>query len=709
MSVNPTPIALNRETTYPISTLPIKKRPIESPPAPVAKKIRVEHTAHGDKRVDEYHWLKNKEDPETISFLKSWNDYTKERMQPLEPLAKRLCNEFFRREEPNTTSAPFPLGEYLYYDRMLEGEEHPIYCRKQEGKNVEEVILNVNTYAKERNLDFIDVCEMEPSPNGRYIAFSLDTDGSQFGKIAILDMTTKEFLPETFGVNGGNLVWNSTSDGLWYSHANESFRSHQIRFHLLGNDPVDDLTILEETNPLFDLYVETDKSHQWLIITSKSKDSSEVKMGQLSGPSTTLMTIHPREEGLKYDIIPKENELFILMSTQRSNWSLWKTSLSHPSREHWKEVIPQSSTCDLEDVQVFQDHLAILKREEGLKKIEIWNLKHNTKHQIPLPQEVGDPDFEHNEMYATPYLRFTFDSPVMPLTTYRYHMDTGVQEVLKQKKAGDFDPSLYTSERIWAQADDGTRIPISLCYKKGSPRDGKMPTYLYGYGAYGITFDPYFSKIKASLLERGVCYAIAHVRGGGYLGRQWYEQGCMMNKKKSFSDFINCAEHLIRQGYTSPNHLVISGGSAGGLLVGTILNQRPDHFKACVAEVPFVDVVTSLFDESIPLTTQEWKEWGNPNHEEEYHYLKDYSPIDNVKAQNYPALYVTAGINDKQVSYHEPAKWVAKLREFKTDQNPLLFQTIMESGHQGASGRYARLEEAAPLYAFLLDQLGFKE
>jgi len=674
---------------------------------PVAKKIMMEHVAHGDRRVDKYHWLRNKKDPDTIPYLEAWNKYTNNSMEPLKPLAGNLYAEFISRMEANSKSVPYQIGDFSYYHRMEEGKEYPIYCRTKMGENVEDIVLDGNVYAE--NLEFFNVIGMKPSQDGRYVAFSIDTDGSQYGKISIKDMHTGRFLEEVIENSDGEIVWNPSSTAIWYTQVNEELRSDKVRLHPIGGKPVEDPVVQKEDDPLYDLGVEKDKLGRYLIITSISKDTSEVKIGSIDHPLMPMTIVHPREEGLKYYLVPGDQEHYLMVSKNKSNWGLWKVAHDKLAKEHWEELISSTPSIDLVEVELFKDHLAILKREEGLKKVEIWSLNNNTKHQVVMPQEVGDIDFEHNEGYATPLLRFTFDSPVTPLSTYHYDMETRSLELLKQKKAGDFDPSLYTSERVWAQADDGTRVPISLFYKKGVARDGKAPLYLYGYGSYGATYDPYFSNVTASFLERGACYAIAHIRGGGDLGRQWYQQGSMMTKKNTFTDFINCAEHLIRQGYTSPEHLVIRGGSAGGLLMGAVVNMRPELFKACLAEVPFVDVVTTMFDESLPLTTQEWIEWGNPNNEEHYHYMKSYSPIDNVKAQNYPYMYVVAGLNDKQVSYHEPAKWVAKLAEYKTDNNPLLFRTSMGAGHHGASGRYSRFQECAPDIAFLINQLGFNE
>lgn len=675
------------------------------PHLPIAKKVRMEHKAHGDTRVDDYHWLKDREDPDTIKYLQEWNTFTAKAMQEKKELIETLSKEIIGRMEPDLKTVPYRIGPYNYYLRMEDGKDHPIYCRQPLVGGEEQVILNGNTYAE--SLDYFKVKAMEPSPDGRYVAFMIDTDGSQFGNIKIWDTSEGKFVDEEIKSSDGAIIWNSRSDGFWYTTVDNQMRTDKVFVHRIGTAVSEDRLIKEEKDPLFDLGIGVDKLDKYLVLSSSSKDTSEVSLGSLDDSSAEFKMMHAREEGFKYFLAPGDGFHYILVSKDKSNWGLFRVEDGKWARENWVEIEASKSDVDLVDVEVFKDHLAILKRDQGLKKVEIHSLKDESVHVVEMPQAIGDIDFEHNHDWNTSLLRFTFDSPVTPLSTYHYNMETRSLELLQQRKAGDFDPTLYTSERIWAVADDGIKVPISLFYKKGTPRDGSAPLYLYGYGSYGVTYDPYFSISNASFLERGVCFAIAHVRGGGDLGRQWYEQGSMMKKRNTFTDFNNCAEYLIKQGFTSPDRLVIRGGSAGGLLMGAVINMRPDLYKACLAEVPFVDVVTTMFDESLPLTTQEWIEWGNPNEKKYYDYMKSYSPVDNVFAQDYPALYVVAGLNDKQVSYHEPAKWVAKLAEFKTDSNPLLFRVNMGAGHHGSSGRYAAIEEMSPDIAFLLDQLGF--
>jgi oligopeptidase B len=683
----------------------------QEPPAdprplpPVAKKIRCEHEAHGEKRPDDYHWLRNKEDPDTIPYLEEWNAYTSRMMEPLKPLTDTLYHEFLGRMEANSKSVPYQLGAYLYYVRMEEGKDYPIFCRTPAGEEAEQVLLDGNVYASA--VPYFAVKAMEPSPDGRYVAYTIDTDGSQFGKIVIFDTQLGKFLDEEIENSNGCIVWNSRSDCFWYTRVNEEFRADRAYVHTVGKKD-SDLLVREEADPLYDIHLDKDKHDRYLILTSSSKETSEVSIGSLDHPAEPFVLIHAREQGLKYFLVPGDQTHYILVSKDKANWGLYQAPHGQIAKENWVEVIPSTPDVDLVGVEVFKDYLAVLKRVDGLKQVEIRSFVDGLVHEVVMPQAIGDIDFEHNDGWDTPLLRFTFDSPVTPLATYHYDMGARSLILLKQKKAGDFNPDLYTSERILASADDGTQVPISLFYMKGLKRDGSEPLYLYGYGSYGVTYDPYFSGINASFLERGVCFAIAHVRGGGDLGRQWYQQGSMMNKRNTFTDFINCAEHLIKQGYTSPERLGIGGGSAGGLLMGAVVNMRPDLFKVCMAKVPFVDVVTTMFDESLPLTTQEWVEWGNPNQLKHYQYMKGYSPYDNVEAKSYPAMLVGAGLNDKQVSYHEPAKWVAKLMEFKTDDNPLLFRVNMGAGHHGASGRYAAYGELAPEIAFVLDQLGFQ-
>lgn len=706
MSVNPTSFDPCTSSVALMEPHPSEKKDEPNlPRPPVAKKVRIEHEAHGDKRVDDYHWLRDREDPDTIKYLQEWNTYTAQVMQGKKGLIGNLTKEIIGRMEGDLKTVPYKVGPHEYYIRMEEGKDHPIYCRQSVEGGGEQVLLDGNAYAEK--LEYFKVKTMEPSPDGRYIAFMIDTDGSQFGKVAILDTLEGKFVDEEIPSSDGGIVWNTRSDGFWYTTVDDQMRSDKLFVHRLGTPLSEDRLIREEKDPLFDLNIGQDKIGKYLLLSSSSKDTSEVSLVSLDDPNQEFTTLHPREEGLKYFLAPGNGFHYVMVSKNKSNWGLYKVEEGKWSKEDWVEVQASSKDVDLVDVEVFKNHLAILKRDQGLKTVEIRSLKDGSVHEVKMPQAIGDIDFEHNDDWDTPLLRFTFDSPVTPLSTYHYNMETRTLELLQQRKAGDFDPSLYTSERVWAIADDGTQVPISLFYKKGTPRDGTAPLYLYGYGSYGVTYDPYFSITNASFLERGVCFAIAHVRGGGDLGRQWYEQGSMMKKRNTFTDFNNCAEFLIKQGFTSPERLVIRGGSAGGLLMGAVINMRPDLYKACLAEVPFVDVVTTMFDESLPLTTQEWIEWGNPNNQEHYEYMKSYSPVDNVKAQDYPSLYVVAGLNDKQVSYHEPAKWVAKMAEFKTDSNPLLFRVNMGAGHHGASGRYAAIEELSPDIAFLLSELGF--
>jgi oligopeptidase B len=419
-----------------------------------------------------------------------------------------------------------------------------------------------------------------------------------------------------------------------------------------------------------------------------------------------MQVVHSRQKGLKVNFIPGDERHYVRYSQDKKNWGLMSVGGDQMTLQDWIPVVPSDSRMDIVDVEVFKDFLVLVKRIDGMLQIEVNNLKDQTSHNVPLPQDICEIGLEHNDQFDSSQLRFSYSSPISPESVFLYDMEKKKLKLLKAMNAGGFDPGKYTLERIWAQADDGTQIPITIYHKKGLERDGTSPLYLYAYGSYGITLDPYFSNILASFLERGVFCAIAHVRGGGDLGRQWYAQGSMLKKRNTFTDFINCAEHLINQGYTSSERLAIRGGSAGGLLMGAVLNMRPDLFKACLAEVPFVDVVTTMLDEALPLTTQEWKEWGNPKEKRYYDCQLSYSPYDNTRAQNYPALFVTAGLNDAQVSYHEPAKWVAKLLEYKTNASPLLFRINMGAGHHGSSGRYQVYAEMAPKFAFLLDQIG---
>ncbi len=673
-----------------------EENPSLEPSPPVAKRIRAEFTAHGDTRIDHYHWFRDKNHPDSIRYFEEWNAYTAKMLEPLRPLTEQLNKEFISRIEHTYKSVPYKVGEYDYYHRMEEGKEYPIFCRFKEQ---EEIILDVNELAKEH--EYVNIQTLEPSPDGKYVAFSIDTKGTQFGPIYIKDMSSGKFFDEeVLPLTGGDIEWTNDSRSIWYTSVDEEMRTDKIYFHRMGTHPENDLMVLSEINPEFSLGLTKDKLNRHIVISSGSKDTSEIFLADVDNPNVPLKGIQPRIKGIDCNFLAAENLGYFLISENRGNTFVQVSPIDDLNN---REQI--TFGYHVEDLTLFKDYLAILKRKDGLLKIEVRSLLDGSTHDVVLPFEIGDIGFEYNEEYNTSFLRFTFESSVMPRTTYSYDMGKRTFEVLRQVKAGDFNPNLFTTERIWATADDGTQVPITLCYKKGMIRDGKTPMYLYAYGSYGVTIDPYFSNLKASLIERDVCWAIAHIRGGGDLGRQWYAEGCMMKKMNTFTDFINCAEHLIKQGYTSSDRLVIHGGSAGGLLMGAVINRRPDLFKACLAEVPFVDVLTTMFDETLPLTTQEWNEWGNPNDSAAYEYMKQYSPVDNVRSQNYPHLYITTGVNDAQVSCHEPAKWVAKLLEYKTDHNPILFEINMGAGHHGKSGRYAAYEEEAPRFAFLLNLL----
>lgn len=671
---------------------------------PKAKQIRFEHCLHGDVRIDNYQWMREK-GPDLKAYLDEWNAYTEQQLEPMKPFIDKISEEFISRIEPNSKSVFNKNGEYFYYTRMEEGQQHKIYCRTATPDGPEEILLDVNKEAEK--YDYLNVSGPYPSPDGRYIIFGYDTDGSQFGTLFIIEAGKEGFHEVSFPNTDFDVEWNARSDGFWYTALDENKAPRYIYYHKMGEARKDDILYFAEEEESFNVGLSQDKLHRYILIESYTRNSSEIRYGDLNDPDAEFKVIKPRIEDFLYHLIPGDGEHFIIVTKNKKNAKLMRTCSDEFDPEKWDIFLATDDQIEIEEVAHHRCHLALVTRELGLPKLRFYDKIEEQWHHIPLPHEVGSLTILGIKDYDSRKIRYVYSSPITPESTYEYDTSNHSTVLLKQKKAGDFDPSQFTAERIWALADDGTKIPISIFHKKGITLDGSNPFYLCGYGSYGYTIDPYFSLITPSFVERNVVCGIAHVRGGGYLGRPCYENGKLLKKRNTFTDFINCAEHIIKTGYTSPDKLVIRGASAGGLLMGAVVNARPDLFKAALIQVPFVDVLTTMQDTSLPLTKEEWKEWGNPAEKEFYDYIKSYSPVDNVTAQDYPALYVESGLNDNQVSVHEPAKFVAKLLDFKTDDDPLLFQINMKAGHHGASGRYETYIEDAPKYAFLLRQLGF--
>lgn len=676
------------------------------PEPPIAKKKSQVIESHGSKREDPYYWLRDKKKPEVIAYLKAENEYTKEAMGDTEDLQKQLYGEMKRRIKETDTSAPVKVDNYYYYYRTEEGKQYPIYCRKKNSlKNAEEVLLDQNELAKEHK--FLAIGVYEVSPNHRLLAYSTNTDGSEQYTVHIKDLTTGKLLSDSIENTYYSLEWRNDSKSFFYTTLDVAMRPHKAHVHVLGRDTKKAEEVFSEPDERFFVTLSKSRSKKFIFIELESKVTTEVHFFDADTNDKTPKLIDLRKQDHEYYVDHHEGTFFILTNDKAKNFRLAQTTIESPSKEHWKEVISHRGDVMLDSFDVFKKYLVLYELVEGLVNMRVRNLGTGDEHYIQLPEPVYAVRGVDNPEFDTDTLRFVYSSLVTSQSTYDYRMDTKERKLIKQKEVlGDYDSSQYVTERIWAEANDGTQVPISLAYKKGLQKDSSNPCWLYGYGSYGSVQTPAFSENRVSLLDRGFVFAIAHIRGGGEKGRQWYENGKYLKKKHTFTDFIACAEHLIEAKYTSKDTLVICGRSAGGLLIGSVVNERPDLFKGAIADVPFVDVVTTMLDSSIPLTMIEYEEWGNPNDKKYYEYMLSYSPYDNVAAQEYPHLLVTAGLNDPRVQYWEPAKWVAKLRTIKKGNNLLLLKTKMEQGHMGASGRYDFLKEVAFEHAFVVKVLG---
>lgn len=677
---------------------------------PDAKKITKELTIHGDTRIDNYYWLNDRDNPEVIDYLQAENAYTKSVLEPTEEFQEELFKEMKSRIKEDDQSVPYKNNGYFYYTRYEEGKEYPIFCRKKGNLDAdEEVMLNVNEMAK--GYDFYRASGLSVSPNNKMLAYGVDTISRRKYTIHIKNLETGEIYQDEIPVTTGYAVWANDNKTIFYTKKDEeTLRSYKIYRHLLGQDFNKDKEVYHEADETFSASVGKTKSNQYIMISSYSTLSEEYRFLDANDPMGDFKILQARERGLEYSVSHFGDYFYIKTNLNAKNFRLMRTPVTKTTKENWEEVIEHREDVFLEGIELFQNFLVMEERQDGLSKIRIIDWETEEEHYIQFDEEVYMANISTNPEFNTDMLRFGYASMTTPNSTYDYDMETQDRELKKQQEVlGDFNPSDYVTKRLWATADDGAKIPMSIVYRKGIKLDGTNPALIYGYGSYGATMDPYFSSVRLSLLDRGFVYAVAHIRGSQYLGRQWYEEGKMLKKINTFTDFNDCAEHLIESGYTNPDKLFAMGGSAGGLLMGAIVNLQPELYKGVVAAVPFVDVVTTMLDESIPLTTSEFDEWGNPKEKEFYDYMLSYSPYDQVKEQDYPAMLVTTGLHDSQVQYWEPAKWVAKLRDMKTDDHVLLLHTNMEAGHGGASGRFESLKEIALEYAFIFQQLGIKK
>ncbi|PSR12296.1 MAG: oligopeptidase B [Bacteroidetes bacterium] len=674
--------------------------------APVAAKIPKELTIHGDTRTDDYYWLNDRENPEVIAYLNAENAYQEAVMADTKDFQEKLFQEMKGRIKEDDESVPYKDNGYFYLTRYEEGKEYPIYSRKKDNLQApEEVMLNVNDLAK--GYSFFNVAGQSVSPSNELLAYGEDTLSRRIYTIRFKNLKTGEMLADEIPNTTGGAVWSNDNKYVFYSVKDETLRPVKVYRHQMGTPSTSDKLIYEEKDDTFSAYVYKTKSKKYVVIGAYQTLSQEYRVLNADNPTGEFRLIQPRERGLEYSIGHFGDKFYIRTNLDARNFRLMSTPENATTKENWTEVIPNRDDVLFEDMDMFKNYLVLSERKNGITQLRIRPWSGAAEHYIEFGEAAYVAATSTNPEFDTDVLRISYQSMTTPVTVYDYDMGSKQLTVMKQQEVlGDFDPANYESERLYATARDGAKVPISIVYRKGYKKDGQQPLLLYGYGSYGASMDPYFSSARLSLLDRGFAFAIAHIRGGEEMGRHWYEDGKLLKKKNTFNDFIDCGEFLIQEKYTGKDHLFAQGGSAGGLLMGAVINMRPDLWKGVIAAVPFVDVITTMLDESIPLTTGEYDEWGNPNEKQSYDYMLSYSPYDQVEAKDYPAMLVTTGLHDSQVQYWEPAKWVAKLREMKTDKKPLLLHTNMDAGHGGSSGRFERLKEVALEYTFLLDLAG---
>ncbi len=680
------------------------QQPTQTPP--VAKVIPKTIQLHGETIVDHYAWLREKDNPETLAYLHAENAYTDAMTAHLKPFEESLYKEMLSRIKETDMSVPTKRGEYYYYTRTEEGKQYPIFCRKFRSlENPEAILLDVNLLAEGK--EYLDVGLFQISDDHNLLAYAVDETGYREYKLYFKDLKTGELLKDDVGFIA-SFAWASDNRTFFYTIEDDAKRPYRLYRRMLG-DSTGEL-IYEEPDALYSIYLSRSHDRQFIFLNIRSKTTSEVRFVRSDAPSLDFQLIHPRELEHKYSVEHRNGEFYILSNKNAKNYRLLTAPVSDPSEKNWQERIAHRPNVLIEDVEVFAQHLVLSVREDGLTQFEVLNFSTGEIKRINFPEPTYAAYSAENPEFESVKFRYHYQSLVLPPSVYEYDMNTGESVLLKQQEVlGGYDASQYQSERLWATASDGVKVPISIVYKKDFKRDGNSPLLLYGYGSYSISTDATFSSLRLSLLNRGVAFAIAHVRGGSELGQAWHDAGKMMNKKNTFTDFIACAEFLFKEKYTSPHRLAIKGASAGGLLIGAVLNMRPDICHFAHLAVPFVDVLNTMLDESLPLTVGEFLEWGNPKVKAEYDYIKSYCPYTNIERKNYPNILVTTSLNDSQVGYWEPTKYTAKLRALKTDKNILLFKINMNAGHSGASGRYDYLKELAFEYCITLAMLGIEK
>jgi oligopeptidase B len=689
--------------------MPACKNEIQMKP-PVAKKIPKELNIHEDTRIDNYYWMNDREDSAVIAYLEEENAYREAIMKHTDDLQSKLYDEIVGRIKQTDMSVPYRVNGYFYYTRYEEGKEYPIYCRKKGSLEAEEeIMLNVNEMAE--GFAFYQVVGLSVSPDNKLLSYGVDTLSRRMYTIHFKNLETGEIYDDRLPVTTGGVAWANDNKTLFYTLKDEqTLRSHKVMKHKLGDPATSDELIFQEDDETFVTGAWKTKSRDYIMIGSFATLSNEYRFLDANDPDGEFKTIQPRIRELEYTVSHHGDKFYIVTNMDAKNFRLMETPVSSPGKENWKELIPHREDVYLDGIEIFNDYLVLSERKDGLINLRVRPWDGSEEHYLDFGEEAYTAYISTNPEFDTKILRYGYTSMTTPNSTYDYNMESREKTLLKQQEViGDFDPANYETRRLYATATDGTKIPLSMVYRKDVEKNGKNPLLLYGYGSYGYTIDPSFSSVRLSLLDRGFVYVIAHIRGGQIYGRQWYEDGKLLNKKNSFTDFVDAAKFLLAENYTSKQHLYAMGGSAGGLLMGAVINIAPELFNGVIAAVPFVDVVTTMLDESIPLTTGEFDEWGNPKDKEYYDYMLSYSPYDNVEQKDYPNMLVTTGLHDSQVQYWEPAKWVAKLREYKTDDNILLLYVNMDTGHGGASGRFERFRETAMEYAFLFMLEGIAE
>ena len=687
--------------------------PNDSPEAlnpPIAKTVPTTLQEHGRSRVDQYAWLSERDNPDVLAYLEEENAYARSVMAHCEQFESTVFEEIKGRIKQTDLSVPYRLDDYDYYTRYEEGKEYPLYCRKRETPDApEEVMLDVNALAEGH--EFFAVGGMVVSEDRNVLAYAFDTRGRRIYTVRFKNLTTGELLDDVIENVTGNLAWANDNATLFYGKQDpHTLRACQVYRHRLGADPSSDVLVFEEKDETFSATVFKTRSKQYLMIASHQTVSTEYRYLAADNPSGEFRVFLPRERFHEYDVDHARDAFYIRTNWEAKNFRLMKTPLRQTGRSSWQEVLPHRHDVLLESFELFRDFLVVEERHQGLVRFRVMPAKGDGEHDVDFEEPAYAAALRDNHDFKTSTVRYEYTSMTTPESVYDYDVNTREKVLLKREDVlGGFEISHYATERTWAAAPDGTRVPVSLVYRKNLRKPEGNPLLLYGYGSYGISMDADFRSPRVSLLDRGFVFAVAHVRGGEELGRDWYESGKLFHKKNTFTDFIACAEHLVRRGYAAKERLYAMGGSAGGLLMGAVLNMRPNLFHGVVAQVPFVDIMTTMLDASIPLTTGEYDEWGDPNRKEDYEYMLSYSPYDNVTEQAYPHLLVTTGLHDSQVQYWEPAKWVAKLRRVQTGRNRLLLKTNVDAGHGGESGRFRRYKELAFIYTFLLDLAGLTE